>query len=170
MRGSLRVATGGLSTPSGACLNLSQVLFSLGGRLPRLPFWYAVIAIAALLPVAVFVLMMLLGPAPFLVMILMPVLYLAAIWIGFALSAKRLHDRDKSAGWLLLFALLPSLLAQVAHRMVNEPSASLVAAVPAALAAALAFWGFVEVAVLPGTPGPNRFGPDPSAPVPDALD
>ena len=37
-------------------------------------------------------------------------LYIPLIWIGLALGAKRLHDRDKSAWWLLVFYALPTIL------------------------------------------------------------
>ena len=54
-------------------------------------------------------------------------------WIGFALYIKRCHDRDRS-GWYLLIALIPfvGLL-----------------------------WIWIELGLLRGTVGPNRFGPDP---------
>ncbi len=47
---------------------------------------------------------------------------------------KRWHDRDKS-GWWMLILLIPIVGA---------------------------IWFLVELGFLPGTPGPNRFGPPPS--------
>lgn len=55
------------------------------------------------------------------------------IWAGLGLAVKRFHDRDKS-GWWILIQLIP-----------------LVGAI----------WYIVETGFLPGTPGTNRFGPDP---------
>ena len=52
------------------------------------------------------------------------------IWAGVAISIKRFHDRDK-AGWWVFLALIP-----------------VVGAV----------WLFVELGLLPGTPGTNRYG------------
>ena len=151
-------------------MSLQFVLFSLGGRLSRPPFWYAFVATAAVVAAAAYLLMQLSIFSSPLGMLRMPLVYLPAIWIGLALAVKRLHDRDKSAGWLLPFVLLPSLLAQVAFRMVAESSGLGTAILPAAAAALLALWGFVEIALMPGTEGSNRFGPDPREAVADSLD
>lgn len=58
---------------------------------------------------------------------------LPAAWMQVALAVKRWHDRDKSGLWLLVY-LVPYLGA---------------------------FWAFVELGCLRGTPGPNRYGADP---------
>lgn len=55
------------------------------------------------------------------------------IFGGLAGQAKRWHDRDKS-GWWVLIALIP-LIGPI--------------------------WSLIELGFLPGTAGPNRFGPDP---------
>ena len=60
---------------------------------------------------------------------------LAALWPGLAVAIKRAHDRNRS-GWFLLVMLIPI---------------------------AGAIWLLVELGFLPGTPGPNRFGPPPPA-------
>jgi uncharacterized membrane protein YhaH (DUF805 family) len=60
---------------------------------------------------------------------------LAIIYCAIALYAKRWHDRDKS-GWWTLIVLVPII----------GP-----------------IWALVELGILPGTQGPNRFGPDPLA-------
>ena len=54
-----------------------------------------------------------------------------ATWAGVCLGIKRYHDRDKSGTWLLI-QFVPFIGA---------------------------IWYFVEAGFLPGTPGPNRFGP-----------
>lgn len=54
-------------------------------------------------------------------------------WGGLAGQVKRWHDRDKS-GWFVLINLIPLIGA---------------------------IWSFVELGLLRGTPGPNRFGHDP---------
>ncbi|WP_431283758.1 DUF805 domain-containing protein [Humitalea sp. 24SJ18S-53] len=63
----------------------------------------------------------------------MIVVGLVNLWAGLAAQVKRWHDRDKS-GWWVLIALVP-LIGQI--------------------------WALVVVGFLAGTPGPNRFGPDP---------
>jgi uncharacterized membrane protein YhaH (DUF805 family) len=60
---------------------------------------------------------------------------LAIAYASLAVLAKRWHDRDKS-GWWSLIGLVPFIGG---------------------------IWILVECGCLPGTEGPNRFGPDPLA-------
>jgi uncharacterized membrane protein YhaH (DUF805 family) len=63
------------------------------------------------------------------------ILALALTYASLAVWAKRWHDRDKS-GWWSLIMFVPVVGA---------------------------IWILVELGCLPGTEGPNRFGPDPLA-------
>jgi uncharacterized membrane protein YhaH (DUF805 family) len=87
------------------------------------------------------------------------IIYIPLIWIGLAIGAKRLHDRDKSAWWLLLFYLAPSVLSGAANHAGDVGFSILYLA-----SFAITVWAFVELGCLRGTVGPNRFGPDPLAP------
>lgn len=64
-------------------------------------------------------------------------------WNFFAVSVKRLHDRNKSAWWLLLWYVISALGGALTFGI-----ASL----------AVAIWVFVELGCLEGTPGRNRYG------------
>jgi uncharacterized membrane protein YhaH (DUF805 family) len=89
--------------------------------------------------------------------------FLLAGWMSFALAAKRLHDRDKSACWILLFYVAPWALAAVAYYAQFAAHAWFFAAViPAVIAVGIGIWGVVELSYLHGTVGPNRYGSDPS--------
>ncbi len=84
------------------------------------------------------------------------------MWVYFALSIKRLHDRDKSGWWMVPFFALPGLYNQFADRLPDSP-----ADLPLALtASALCLWGFIELYCLKGSSKTNRFGADPLAPEP----
>ena len=74
-----------------------------------------------------------------------------------AVAIKRLHDRDKVGWWAVPFVILPGLLSSAASDLVT-PFAG---AVLYSCSGLLLLWGFVELACLRGTPGPNKFGPDP---------
>lgn len=112
------------------------------------------------------------------------VFYLLALWAGLAVSTKRLHDRNKSAWWLLVFFALPLILqipalqfmpTQFAHladvmRAARDhlPPPALPAEPPIAVigrgaATLIGLWAFVELYILRGTEGDNRYGPDPLA-------
>ena len=63
------------------------------------------------------------------------IVYVLAIWIGLAIAAKRWHDRNKSAWWILI-AFVPVVGG---------------------------LWYLIECGFLRGTMGPNKFGSDPLA-------
>jgi len=82
-------------------------------------------------------------------------------WFFAVASIKRLHDRNKSGWWMIPFVVAPGLYGQFGDRLGDSYAAAFVG-----LAVSIAFiWGFVEMYWLKGTHGPNRFGPDPLAPV-----
>jgi uncharacterized membrane protein YhaH (DUF805 family) len=86
------------------------------------------------------------------------------LFISTAISVKRLHDRDKSAWWALLYLGLPALLMLIMAGATDDNGQ--LTGWPAALVIPyfiLLIVTFVELACLPGTRGPNRFGPDPLA-------
>jgi uncharacterized membrane protein YhaH (DUF805 family) len=99
---------------------------------------------------------------------------LVILWIGFAGLTKLWHDQDQSCWWIVLLfvPIVFSILLQILNSLADLDGSSR--------------WdyswigGFAGVAIFlfpvtilsaglqPGTPGPNRFGPDPLAP-PDAA-
>jgi uncharacterized membrane protein YhaH (DUF805 family) len=78
-----------------------------------------------------------------------------------ATAVKRLHDRNKSGWWIVPFFIAPILLGKVGDWLGDSYPADFLRLV----LIALSLWGFVEILCLRGTRGPNRFGPDPQAPV-----
>jgi uncharacterized membrane protein YhaH (DUF805 family) len=77
-------------------------------------------------------------------------------WVFVATCVKRLHDRGKSAWWMLPFFIIPGLLNQFADRVGETP-----AMVAGTVMAVLHFWGFIELYCLAGNDWTNRFGPEP---------
>ncbi len=75
-----------------------------------------------------------------------------------AIGAKRLHDRNKSAWWILLFYVAPPVLQAVAPLYDLESAVMVWLMV---LSGALSVWALIELGCLRGTRGPNRYGPDP---------
>ena len=126
-----------------------QSLFSFDGRLNRAKFWLILIAT----DIAVFVLLAILvavtggsmtmgedGSMPsmgggVIGNLVALVIFVAAVWIGFAVGVKRYHDRGKS-GWWVLIVLVPVIGG---------------------------LWYLIECGFLRGTIGPNAYGPDPVA-------
>lgn len=108
-------------------LRLAKLLFTFRGRLPRGTYWLVTTTTLLVFLVAQVFLESTLGRGSTLA--LYPPLY----WALLALSARRLHDCARGAGWLLI-ACVPVLGA---------------------------LWLFLELGLRKGTPGDNQYGRDP---------
>jgi uncharacterized membrane protein YhaH (DUF805 family) len=143
-------------------MSTGALLWSFRGRISRQPYWLGSLAIIVVLGGAIALLadgkIAEDDPATRAgIGLLIPTLGIPLIWIGLALAAKRLHDRAKSAWWLLVFYLLPGFLQGVGGRFGDI---GLVLVLAGLLVAA---WGVIELGFLRGSAGPNRFGSDPLA-------
>jgi uncharacterized membrane protein YhaH (DUF805 family) len=82
--------------------------------------------------------------------------FLCAIVPFIATAVRRLHDRDKTGWWMILFFLVPAILHTVGNVSNNGQQIAL-----NVIAAPLWAWGFIELGFARGTAGNNRFGPSP---------
>jgi uncharacterized membrane protein YhaH (DUF805 family) len=107
--------------------------------------------------------------------------YIVMLYISIAVGTKRLHDRNKSAWWLLIFYVLPFVLniprMMVAWNVLQHMDVLMktvqqggtvyqggpLAILAGGAASLLSLWAFVELFCLRGTVGDNRYGPDPLA-------
>lgn len=112
-------------------MNLQWFFFSFKGRITRKPFW-----IFNLSASVVWLIIMLLSGADFHNLTREPnniAFDIVILWPALAVQVKRWHDLNKS-GWNILVNLIP-LIGPI--------------------------WAIVQTAVIPGTPGANRYGNDP---------
>ena len=95
--------------------------------------------------------------------------YVLMIFIGCAVSTKRLHDRNKGAIWLIPFILLPLVLnlggaiLMPPDMSTGVPAPNPIKIVLSLISFGLSIWAFVELYCLRGTEGENQYGPDPLA-------
>src|SRR6267142_1037973 len=137
-------------------MSMTQLLFSFEGRLNRKGYWLTNIAVVVILLVILAVVMFRAREfAAFgLTMALLVILYIPLIWVSLALGAKRLHDRDKSAWWLVLFYAVPGILSSLANQMEFGFVLHLVSF-------AITVWAFVELGCLRGHGGTKPIWPRP---------
>jgi len=158
-----------------------DILFRFKGRLNRQPFWLALLFLY-LAPGIVVLLFYLLaiplglldeGDAKSVGATIWATIFLALVviyglffllWI-LAIVVKRLHDRDKSGWWILVYLLgsglfrLGAMVELFASGSEGTPSGLGIALILISICVVL--WFFIEVGFLRGTQGPNRFGADP---------
>jgi len=142
-------------------MDWKTLLFTASGRINRGKYWLVVLItfllyIAAGIVSAIFY--VILGATAGAVVGALAVVaaVIVGVWAGIATAIKRLHDREKSGWYLLLFYLAPAILNGVGGAM-----GSIVGTVLSVAGFAISIWGFVEMGCLKGTTGPNMYGPDP---------
>jgi uncharacterized membrane protein YhaH (DUF805 family) len=142
--------------------DLFQFMFGASGRINRAKYWRSMlIYIGAGMMTAVILFTAAETAAPLFVIMVVLVLIPWLIW-GLAFTTERLHDRDKSAWWLVVFYVLPGVLTQITDLSLFAGVTDIVLQKILALAAfALTIWGFIEIGFLRGTAGENAYGPDP---------
>jgi uncharacterized membrane protein YhaH (DUF805 family) len=171
-------------------MSWGSYLFSFQGRINRAKLWLFILIVLGIY-IAYFALFSILfggsimammkgGPAGLMAggaslglsAILTFILFLVIIFASIAVTVKRLHDRAKSAWWLLVFWLIPfvincAVLASTIGQMHQEPGAvpmtNPVMMVLRLVSLVLTIWAFVELYCLRGTVGDNQYGPDPLA-------
>jgi len=117
-------------------MTFTQKLFSFQGRLRRRDYW-----LLSFLMIGVMIVIFILGAVMGIdvsrdsgeAALLQLVATLILLWPSLALGVKRCHDRDQS-GWWLLIEFIPIVGG---------------------------LWALVNLGILDGTQGPNRFGPSP---------
>jgi uncharacterized membrane protein YhaH (DUF805 family) len=139
-----------------------EFMFGASGRINRAKYWrsFLIYLFAGLL--AAVILFTAAGiAAPLFIIMVVIVLIPWLLW-GVSFTTERLHDRDRSAWWLVVFYLVPGVLGQLAKAAWLAGTAGTALYYVLALAGfALTIWGFVEIGFLRGTAGSNRYGPDP---------
>ena len=107
--------------------------FSFTGRINRSAYWLRYVLPIIIISVVVYLIAISAVPNTSFRSGLLLIWGILQTWISLAVAAKRYHDRDKSAWWILI-ALIPII----------GP-----------------IWQLIELGFLKGTDGPNRFGADP---------
>ena len=142
-------------------MDWQTLFFTTDGRISRAKFIWAILAYACVLFLFFFTAVVLLTTdwrnAPLFVYVCFGLLLSLSFFSIVAVTIKRLHDRDKVGWWAVPFIILPGLLSSAASDLVTPFAGSVLYA----CSVLLLLWGFVELACLRGTDGPNRFGPDP---------
>ena len=139
----------------------SYLFFATTGRIARSSWWIGIGTLIVLNILVFFVLWAVLGPNPFVSLfgrLVALCLNALNIYIIYCMSAKRFQDRNRSALNAMIVAFIWA--AKAAHDLfvgdLREPDTFDLLFV--FLGTGTALWYFIELGLLQGTPGPNRFG------------
>ncbi len=122
-----------VTTTSKNSFSLASFLFSFDGRIGRRSFWCSFPFILVFSIIVSSMMELLVESSNGIVLILFFCILVLLLWVSLAIQAKRWHDRNKSATWLLLnFVPIIGF-----------------------------FWVWIELGFLQGTTGNNDYGIDP---------
>jgi len=149
-------------------MNLLELLFGFQGRINRLKYWlgfctWVVIGVLVYFALKIVIVAAGLDAGAVLFWGLGLLVLLPFLVSSVAINLRRLHDRDKSGWWLLVFYLIPVALAVFAQAAVNGNPDSSVTKAAQYGTLAIQFWMIVELGFMPGTKGPNAYGEAPAA-------
>lgn len=136
-------------------MDWKHLLFSFEGRVNRAKYWLvALVTIGLSIAIAFLLIAVALNSiAGFSVLAL---LILIPTYVGVVVGVKRLHDRNKSGWWLLLYYLVPGILTGLAGDSYEGTNLAL-----NVVGHAISLWALIDLGFLRGTAGPNDYGPDP---------
>jgi uncharacterized membrane protein YhaH (DUF805 family) len=162
-------------------MSWTQYLFSFRGRISRSGFWLFFFVVQLVAQIAYFAVASAINflwtgsfdldqagtfESVILTILALPFLPITII-SPLAIWTKRLHDRNKSGWWQITYAVSLALVISVVAMHDDHLISGIIfylCATIAAISYAVLIWICVETAFIRGTPGDNRFGPDPLAP------
>jgi uncharacterized membrane protein YhaH (DUF805 family) len=136
-------------------IDFVDLLFGFRGRINRAKYWIAVVIYIGAWIVVGGIAWSLLLTSYILAAILFGLVFIVSVVSGIAVGIKRLHDRDKSGWWLLLFFLAPAVLDGIGRSLDG------IGFILSLAGFAISIWAIVELGFLRGTSGSNQYGPDP---------
>jgi uncharacterized membrane protein YhaH (DUF805 family) len=144
-------------------MDFVNIFISFSGRINRARYWIAVLVFVAIN--VVFGALTYLGSGGTAVRGINAVVTVAVMISGIAVIIKRLHDRNKSGWYVLLFMIAPMVLLGASLLIGTMSTGSdIVATAFWLIAVVISIWSFVELGCLRGTIGRNKYGSDPLAP------
>ena len=130
--------------------------FEFGGRISRSQYWIGSIVLI-LVYAAIKYLSGLIFPAMINAVLVIPMICFA-ITVPVALTVKRLHDRGRSGWWYLGFCIMQGLLTSA---LLILPKGTILLYCIVMLQTILTIILIIEVGILKGSTGENRYGADP---------
>jgi uncharacterized membrane protein YhaH (DUF805 family) len=144
-------------------MNLVNLFIGFNGRINRAKFWIVVLcSVVIILAVSGVTTAVTSSMSAALRAVL--IAYIPVTYIGVVNVIKRLHDRNKSGLWVLLFYGAPAALGLVAWLLEGGSDTSVGLLLLQLVSLIITIWALVELGCLRGTIGQNKYGPDPQAP------
>jgi uncharacterized membrane protein YhaH (DUF805 family) len=140
-----------------------NLFINFNGRINRAKFWTVVLCCAVFF-LAVIGVTMAVSSSMDTIFRAALIAYIPMIYVGVVSGIKRLHDRNKSGWWIVLFYGSPLGLPFVAAILSGTTESSVALFLVQLVSLGMLIWALVDLGCLRGSIGQNRYGPDPLAP------
>jgi uncharacterized membrane protein YhaH (DUF805 family) len=145
-------------------MDFNYLFTSFDGRINRAKWWAGVVILAVINIVISLIVFQLFGLS-FFGRLLSFLVALALFYPTYAVCAKRFQDREKD-GKMALYGLAALLVVSLLQALgltgtPDEPNA--IAWICSVVSIGVSLWFLIELGILKGTTGSNRYGPDPLA-------
>ena len=144
-------------------MNFVNLFISPSGRINRAKFWIVVLCNVVFFLAVIGVTMAVSSSLDTMFRVAL-IAYIPMIYVGVVSGIKRLHDRNKTGWWVLLFYGAPLVLPLVAAVLDGAADTSMGLLLLQLVSLIITVWALVELGCLRGTIGQNKYGPDPLAP------
>ena len=148
-------------------MNFVNLFISPSGRINRAKFWIVdlVFTVVVLLLAVIGVTMAVSSSMDSMFRAASRRCSLPIMYVGVIDGIKRLHDRNKSGWWVLLFYGAPTCVCRLLPALLGERRRTSLAVLLFQLVnLVISVWALIELGCLRGTIGQNKYGPDPLAP------
>ena len=137
------------------------LFFSLDGRINRAKYWLGSLAVVVMGTAGILLILAMVGISDAAVAFTIA-LSLALLYPSYAVMAKRFQDRNKP-GVLALFGIVPLVSSNLLQTFgyLDPENPSVILQIFDVVVVGISLWLLVELGILKGTQGPNRYGPDP---------
>ena len=143
-------------------MDFNYLFLSFDGRINRAKWWAGIVILIVINLVLGLFIAAIFGLSTF-AGILFTLITLALFYPSYAVAAKRFQDRDKP-GQTALYGLVPLLIANLLQNfgLTGTPEARNAPGwICIIVTLGVGIWFLVELGILKGTTGSNRYGPDP---------
>lgn len=158
-------------------MHLVALLFSFHGRANRAQYWLGGLGAGVAGGLAFFFLALIAAPGgegkvdpsaqALKTLLLFAPVFIALAWASLALQVKRFHDRGRSGYWAIV-PFVPGVMimtALIGGVMSNAPATEVVPSILPwiGVSGLVNLWLFVDLGLLPGTQGGNKYGDPPGS-------
>lgn len=145
-------------------MDFKYLFTSFDGRINRAKYWIGAIVLSVIALILAVIIGVIFGPSLFGRLLLL-LITLGLLYVSYALAAKRFQDRDKP-GITALYGIIPVAIASALQDLgltgtPDQPNA--LGWICSVVSFGVGIWFLVELGILKGTTGSNRYGPDPLA-------